>query len=105
LQRRLERGVASATAGAHGKLDSVASAVHPAVDQYIAGAHQVINSASAAAGHAARPIGRTGDQLTANGKVLIGRTGHYLRKRPVMTLGIAVAVGYLLSLILANRQD
>jgi ElaB/YqjD/DUF883 family membrane-anchored ribosome-binding protein len=85
--------------GAHSEINSAAEAAGPALERVATGAHHAIDSADRVATNAAQgleAIGVKGEQAAASG---VG----YLREHPVLSLGLAVAVGYMLSRLLASR--
>ncbi|MFU8896158.1 MAG: hypothetical protein ACNA8J_07200 [Gammaproteobacteria bacterium] len=79
-------------ATAHKGINAAADAVHPVIDRLASSAHRAVDSAD----HAGSKAGATGEQYYAAG---VG----YLRDHPVLTIGVAVAAGYLLSRLLATH--
>ena len=92
------------TAGAHAAVNSVAEAADgaarkakPAIDQVAAMAHQVVEKAAASAAPAADWIGEQGESLNATQKKLVSDTSAYIAANPLMSVGVAVLAGFLIS--------
>lgn len=92
------------TAGAHAAVNSVAEAVDgaarkakPAIDQVAAMAHQVVEKAAASATPAADWLGEQGESLNAAQKKLVTDTSAYIAANPLMSVGVAVLAGFLIS--------
>lgn len=99
----LARGVDQVTVGAHDTINSVSAAARPAVDRMTSGAHDVVDRVAGVATQAAQTLGVTGKKLKdAEQRVAKGARG-YLREHPVASLGIALATGYVLSRLLSSR--
>lgn len=103
LQQSMEHGVNRATDAAHDSIRSISEAAHPALDNLASNAHVVVDRAGAAATQAAKTLGTKGDQLNAGGKRAIERAGAFVNENPVASLGLAVALGYLLSRLVSAR--
>ena len=92
------------TAGAHAAVNSVAEAADvaarkakPAIDQVAAMAHQVVEKAAASAAPAADWLGEQGESLNATQKKLVSDTSAYIAANPLMSVGVAVLAGFLIS--------
>jgi len=92
------------TAGAHAAVNSVAEAADgaarkakPAIDQVAAMAHQVVEKAAASAAPAADWLGEQGESLNATQKKLVTDTSAYISANPLMSVGVAVLAGFLIS--------
>jgi ElaB/YqjD/DUF883 family membrane-anchored ribosome-binding protein len=84
---------------AHNEINATAEAAGPALERVATGAHHAVDSADRVAANAAQALeamGVKGEQAAASG---IG----YLREHPLLSLGLAVAAGYVLSRLLASR--
>lgn len=103
LEHTLEHGVERATGAAHHTIDSMSDAAKPAIENLRSGAHKAVDSAGDVATHAAGALGVKGDQLQEKGKLIVERTGVYVREHPMASLGMAVAAGYILSRLLSSR--
>ena len=92
------------TAGAHAAVNSVAEAadgaarkVKPAIDQVTDMAHKVVDKAAATAAPAADWLGEQGENLNATQKKLVTDTSAYISANPLMSVGLAVLAGFLIS--------
>lgn len=96
--------LAKTTAGAHAAVSSIADAadgaarkVKPAIEQVAAVAHKVVDKAAASAAPAVDWLGEQGENLKATQKRLVTDTSTYIAANPLMSVGIAVVAGILLS--------
>lgn len=96
-------GMDRLAASAHEGIHAAAEAVHPAIDRLASGAHRAVNSADEAANHATDAMAKAGSKAGVKGEELYAAGTGYLREHPVLTIGLAVATGYLLSRLLATR--
>ena len=92
------------TAGAHAAVNSMADAADiaarkakPAIDQVAAMAHQVVDRAAASAAPAADWLGEQSENLNATQKKLVTDTSAYIAANPLMSVGVAVLAGFLIS--------
>jgi len=92
------------TAGAHAAVNSIADAADaaarkakPAIDQVTAMAHQVVDKAAASAAPAVDWIDQQGESLNATQKKVVTHTSAYISANPLMSVGVAVLAGYLIS--------
>lgn len=100
--------VASGDAGgsqplAAATIESAVKAAHPLIDKVAASAHQAVDRAAGAATQTADALDAKTVQLQDVQARLIETAGQYMRERPLVTIGIAVASGYLLSSLLRRR--
>lgn len=100
LGNTLGRGVDRASIGAHDTLNQIAEAAKPAMDRVASSAHGVIDSVAGAATSAVETLGVKGDQLSNAREQLMDAARTYVRARPLASLGIAMAVGWVLSRLL-----
>jgi ElaB/YqjD/DUF883 family membrane-anchored ribosome-binding protein len=101
--RTLTRTVDDASAGTHRAIDNVSDAARPAVDRLASGAHEAVDKIAGAAAEAADALGAKSEQLEGI-QVRVMDTGRrYVREHPVASLGIALAVGFVLSRLLSAR--
>ena len=92
------------SATAHGKIDQVSSSVKPAVERLAKSAHEVVDKVATVASDAADTLGvRTDELKSVQGKWTEQCQG-YVRENPLVSLGIALAAGYLLSKVLSSRD-
>jgi ElaB/YqjD/DUF883 family membrane-anchored ribosome-binding protein len=66
-------------------------------------AHQYVDRASEAVGSMAERFGETSEQLLAMKDNWVETTREYVRENPIQAVGIAIAAGYLLSMIMRSR--
>jgi hypothetical protein len=92
-----------ARAGAHGAIDKASDAARPAVDRLASGAHQAVDKFASAAGQAAETLSARGEQLKNAQAQAMEQTRIYVRENPVTAIGIALAVGFVLSKLLSSR--
>lgn len=78
------------------------SLVH-GVEAAVVGAHHTVDKVGNVATHAAESLGHKGDDINAARIKLIDRASEYMREHPVASLGIAVASGYILSMIWSRK--
>ena len=86
-------------ASAHKGIDAATKAAHPRIDRAAAGAHSAVENADELANHAAQALDKAGEK----GQELMTAGTSYMREHPLLTLGLAVAAGYVLSRVLASR--
>jgi ElaB/YqjD/DUF883 family membrane-anchored ribosome-binding protein len=103
IQRSLEHGVKKATDATQGSIRSISDAAHPALDHLVANAHVAVDRAGEVAARAATALGARGDQLNVGSKRVVERAGTFVNENPVASLGLAVALGYLLSRLVSSR--
>jgi ElaB/YqjD/DUF883 family membrane-anchored ribosome-binding protein len=92
------------SSGAHAAVNSLAEAADgaarqakPVIDQVAAKAHEVVDKAAATAAPAADWIGEKGERLNAAQKKVIDDTSAYISANPLMSVGVAVLAGFLIS--------
>lgn len=96
----LGRGVDRASVGAHDALNQISEAARPAMDRMASSAHGVVDTVTGAATAAVETLGIKGGQLNNAQEKLVATTRTYLREKPIASLGIAVAAGWILSRLL-----
>lgn len=84
---------------AHRGIDAASRVVHPTIDRAAASAHRAVENADEMATHAADAI----DHASAKGEEILTAGTRYMRDHPLLTLGLAVSAGYVLSRLLASR--
>jgi ElaB/YqjD/DUF883 family membrane-anchored ribosome-binding protein len=87
------------TKSAHEGIESASNAAHPTVDRAAAGAHRAVESADQFADQAGEAIGKAG----AKGEELVDASTSYVREHPLLSMGLAVTAGYVLSTLLSSR--
>jgi len=84
---------------ARDSIDSASKTAHPAVDRAAAGAHKTVDNADQLADKA----GEAMDKAGAKGEQLVKASSSYVREHPLVSIGIAVTAGYVLSSLLSSR--
>jgi ElaB/YqjD/DUF883 family membrane-anchored ribosome-binding protein len=92
-----------ASAAAHSTVDQVAGAARPAIDRLAAGAHQTVDKLAGAASTAARVAEEKSEKMKLAQERLLEDCRGYVRDNPMTALGIAVAVGFVLSRLTSSR--
>lgn len=90
----------AANAGAHTRIDKVSDVARTTVDSLAAGAHQGYDKASDAASRAAETFDAKREELKIAQAKLMESCRGYIRQNPVASMGIATAIGYVLSRLL-----
>ncbi len=85
--------------GAHQGIDAASRAAHPTIDRAAAGAHKAVENADELANQAVEALDSAGEK----GQELINAGTSYMREHPMLTLGLAVTAGYVLSRLLSSR--
>ncbi|TVS10366.1 MAG: DUF883 domain-containing protein [Gammaproteobacteria bacterium] len=85
---------------AHSGIDAASNAAHPVIDRIASGAHNAVGNADELATQAAGAI----DSASVKGEQLFASGSSYMREHPLLTLGLAVTTGYLLSRLLASPR-
>ncbi|TGG92827.1 hypothetical protein E4656_11920 [Natronospirillum operosum] len=86
---------------AHAGIDAASEAAHPTIDSAAEGAHRAVKNADEMADHAVEAMERAGVKRDE----MITASSSYMRDHPLITLGLAVTTGYVLSRLLSSRQD
>lgn len=84
---------------ATGVAEETARKVTPAIDRTAEFAHQAVDNAAAAAAPAAEWLDDQATALNATQKKLVSGTREYVAANPLMSLGMALAAGFLISRI------
>jgi len=98
--RVLEASVERLAKSAHSGINVATEAAGPAIERIASGAHKAVDSADAIARQAAEALEGVGDK---GQKLATSGTG-LLREHPLLTLGLAVAAGYLLSYLTSRKS-
>jgi ElaB/YqjD/DUF883 family membrane-anchored ribosome-binding protein len=84
---------------AHQVVDDVARKASdraaPAIDRVAQAAHQTVDKVAGAAAPAAEWVMQSADQLKQQQDALLDSCRGYVRERPLVVLGVALAAGYL----------
>jgi len=92
-------GVERFTKTAHSGIDTASQAAHPAIDRLASGAHKALDNADEVAIQAKQALDKAG----IKGEELVAASTSYMREHPLVTLGLAIAAGYVLSRLMATR--
>ena len=68
----------------------------PAIDRVARAAHQTVDKVAEAAQPAAEWIGDSAERVRQAQEQMVAGSREYIRERPLVTLGVALAAGYLL---------
>lgn len=93
---KIEGTVERMAQGAHSRVDAASDAAGPAIEQMAAGAHRAINSADKAATNTVEALESAG----IKSEELLDTSTAYMREHPLLSLGVAVAAGFMLSRLL-----
>lgn len=99
----LAQGIEQVGSTVHEAIDKVSDAARPAVDRIASNAHQAVDKAKGMAGHAAETLGVQADHLKDAQTHLTEACGNYMRSNPLMSLGIAVGIGFILSRMMGSK--
>lgn len=99
----VEHMVDHASANAHEKIDRASAAVHPSVDRVAQGAHQAVDKLAGAATQASHQWDEKSEQMKDLQQKLTDDCRSYVREKPVASLAIAAAAGFLISRLLRSR--
>ncbi len=97
------RTVDHASTSAHKAIDRASDATRPAVDQVASSAHHAVDRIAGAASQAAQTLDTKGGQLRDAQAQFTESCRGYVRDKPITSLGIAVAAGFLISWMLSRR--
>ena len=76
---------------------------HASIDRVTASAHNVVDRMASAAASAAERLGGANTKLSASTKEWRDEAAEYVRANPMTAVGIAFAVGYMLSRLTHGR--
>lgn len=88
---------------AHRVIDQASGAARPAVDRFTTGAHDTVDRLAGAANQTAAALDQRSRHLRDQGTWVGESCRGYVQDRPLTSLGIAAAAGFLLSLALTRR--
>lgn len=97
------RGVDQAAEQTHEAIDKVCDAAAPAVNRVTSGAHEAVDRIADAATYAADTLGAKSGQIKDAQVRLMEDYGAYVREHPFTSLGIVVAVGFLIGKLTSFR--
>lgn len=99
----IARTVDNATGGAHKAIDKASDAARPAIDSLAAGAHKAVDRFAGAANQAADTLDLKGGQVRDAQSRFTENCRVQVREKPITSIGVAVAAGFLLSWLLSRR--
>ncbi len=105
IRGAVSRTVENTASNIHGAINKASDAARPAVDHLASGAHHAMDSLAKAANQVARQLDTRGGQLMDAQSRLTESCSSMVREKPMRTLGVAVAVGFLLSWLLRHRPS
>jgi len=103
LNSSVNQAASRYSAAAHQTVDKLASSAHPAVDRLAAGAHGAVDRLAEMADTTAERLSKQAEQLKAARARASASCGSYVRENPLTSLGIAAAVGFVLSRLINPR--
>jgi ElaB/YqjD/DUF883 family membrane-anchored ribosome-binding protein len=83
--------------------DTVAAGIAPVVDRVAQSAHEAVDKAASAANAAAKALEKRGSQFKDLQATYLDGCRDQVRDHPIAALGIAVAAGFVLSILLTRR--
>ena len=98
------RGVDEAANGMHNAIDRATGAARPAVEQLAAGVHHAVDRLAGAATQAAEAIGTRSDQWKQAQTRFTETCSTQIREKPLASIGLAVAAGFLISWLMSQRK-
>jgi ElaB/YqjD/DUF883 family membrane-anchored ribosome-binding protein len=84
-------------------MDQIASNAHGTVDRLASGAHRAVDRFVGAAGSAADTFTQRREQITVAGSELADDVRDYVQSNPLVSIGIAAAIGFIFSRLVSSR--
>ena len=84
---------------AHKAVDAAVGAAAPAIDRIASKAHSTVDKTASAAGVVAGKMDEAGQALDDVGAQFLHSSSSYIRANPLTAVGIATALGFLISRI------
>jgi ElaB/YqjD/DUF883 family membrane-anchored ribosome-binding protein len=103
LNSSVNQAASRYSTAAHETVDKLASTAHPAVDRLASGAHGAVDRLAEMADSTSARLSKQADQLNAARMRVSANCGTYVRENPLTSLGIAAAVGFVLSRLINSR--
>lgn len=95
--------VENTSSSIHNAIDQTSDAIHPAVDQMVSGVHKAVDKLAGVATQAADTLELKSGKLKEAQSRFNESCRSQIRDKPLATLGIAVAAGFLVSWLLRQR--
>lgn len=103
VRNGIDRSATRAGTSAHETVDRIAGAARPTVDKLADSAHQAVDKMTSLASSAAETFEQKRIQLNTASAELVDNARVYVRANPMAAIGIAAAVGFILSRVLKSR--
>jgi ElaB/YqjD/DUF883 family membrane-anchored ribosome-binding protein len=100
---KFEKYVDQVASSAHRNIDKISGVTHPAVDRVTSTAHSAVDSLSDTAAQTADTLSKKAAQLKEVHARSVESARSHVRDSPLLAVGAAAAVGYLLARILSGR--
>lgn len=100
----ISRTVDNAASNLHGAINKASDAARPAVDHLASGAHHAMDSLAKTTGQVAHTLDARGRQLMDAQSRLTASCSSMIQEKPIKALGIALAVGFVVSWLLRQRR-
>ena len=100
----VSRTVEKAASNLHGAINPASDAARPAVDHLASGAHHAMDSLAKTTSQVAHTLDARGRQLMDAQSRLTASCSSMVREKPIKALGIALAVGFVVSWLLRQRS-
>jgi ElaB/YqjD/DUF883 family membrane-anchored ribosome-binding protein len=84
-------------------MNKTKESLRPVVDHLMAGVHEAVERLADVASQAADKVELSGEYLKASQTRMVGNCRGYVREKPLASVGMAVAAGFLLSWALRQR--
>ncbi len=103
LEGAMTHRVDDASSSVHHAIDRASSAAGPALDRLTSSAHQTTDRVALAANNAVGTLRGAGTQLRNAQTQLTQGCSNYVHEKPLTSLGIALASGFALAMLLRRR--
>ncbi|MEO7938698.1 MAG: hypothetical protein ABIR55_08750 [Burkholderiaceae bacterium] len=97
--------VQTASTSVHHAIDRATDAAGPVIDRVATAAHQTTDQVAVTAADAARALRSANARIWAAQRRLTQNGSRHIREKPMASLGIAAAGGFLLGLLLALAYE
>jgi ElaB/YqjD/DUF883 family membrane-anchored ribosome-binding protein len=84
-------------------IDKTSDALRPVLDQLMTGVHEAVARLAEVAEQAVAKVEDSGDYLKESQTRMVSGCRSYVRDKPLTSIGVALASGFLLSLALRQR--
>jgi ElaB/YqjD/DUF883 family membrane-anchored ribosome-binding protein len=95
--------VENTSSSIHNAIDHTSDAIHPAVDQVVSGVHKAVDKLANVASQAADTLELKSGKIKEVQSRFNEGCRTQIRYKPLATLGVAVAAGFLVSWLLRQR--